>query len=173
MRAGWMLAATCAIAMFEAGFAAAQAPPGPPAGWPNLVAGLKDTPGCLGVETARTASGKNVIFAWFENKEAVLRWYRSDMHRDVMRKFFGNAERRPPLENVPDDSGPLMVIASITFNDKPQFEGTTGLPISQISIEAYKPVTGGSYLGSRFAPDALQVPGSPAHMVKPRTDGKP
>ena len=29
-----------------------------PGGFPDLVAGLKATPGCLGVETARTASGK-------------------------------------------------------------------------------------------------------------------
>jgi hypothetical protein len=165
--------AACVLALCVADYAAAQAPGGPPQGWPNLVAGLRETPGCLGVETAMTATGKNVIFAWFENREAVMRWYRSDMHRDAMRKYFGNAERRPPLENVPDDSGPLMVIASITFSDKPSFETTTNLPISQISIEVYKPVTGGSYLGSRFAPEAVQVPGSPAYAVKPRTGSKP
>ncbi|MDT4898958.1 MAG: hypothetical protein QOH25_4035 [Acidobacteriota bacterium] len=39
-------------------------------GFPDLVAGLKATPGCLGVETARTDSGKSVIFAWFEDKKA-------------------------------------------------------------------------------------------------------
>jgi hypothetical protein len=165
--------AACVLSLCVAGHAAAQAPAGPPPGWPNLVAGLKETPGCIGVETAMTATGKNVIFAWFENREAVMRWYRSDMHRDAMRKYFGNAERRAPLENVPDDSGPLMVIASITFSDKARFEPTTNLPISQISIEVYKPVTGGSYLGSRFAPEALQVPGSPAYAVKPRAGSKP
>jgi hypothetical protein len=169
MRARWMLG-VCVLSLCQAGHAAAQAPAGPPADWPNLVAGLKETPGCLGVETARTPGGKNVIFAWFENREAVIRWYRSDMHRDAMRKYFGNAERRPPLDGIPDDSGPLMVIASVTFSDKPHFEPTTALPISQISIEVYKPVTGGSYLGSRFAPESLTVPGSPAYAVKARTD---
>lgn len=168
-----MLGMICALSLYQASHMTAQTPPGPPPGWPNLVAGLKETPGCLGVETARTASGKNVIFAWFENREAVSRWYRSDMHRDVMRKYFPNAERRPPLENVPDDSGPLMVIASITFSDKPQFETTTNLAISQIAIEVYKPMTGGVYLGSRFAPDALQVPGSPAYTPKAKTVSKP
>lgn len=34
-------------------------------GFPDLVSGLKATPGCLGVETARTASGKEVILARF------------------------------------------------------------------------------------------------------------
>src|SRR5436190_9940646 len=52
--------------------------------FPDLVAGLKATQGCLGVETARTSSGKNVIFAWFEDKKAALRWYTSKMHMQVM-----------------------------------------------------------------------------------------
>ena len=52
-------------------------------GYPDLVGGLKATPGCLGVETARTDSGKQVIFAWFEDKKAVLKWYHSDVHREV------------------------------------------------------------------------------------------
>jgi Antibiotic biosynthesis monooxygenase len=168
-----MIIVACVLSLVQAGHVLAQAPAGPPAGWPDLVSGLKETPGCLGVETARTASGKNVIFAWFENREAVSRWYRSDMHRDAMRKFFPNVERRPPLENVPDDSGPLMVIASVTFSDKPQFQEAPGTPISQIAIEVYKPMTGGIYLGSRFAPDALQVPGSPAYTPKVKTGSKP
>jgi len=172
MRARWMLGMLCVLSLYQAGHVAAQAPAGPPAGWPDLVTGLKETPGCLGVETARTGTGKNVIFAWFENREALSRWYRSDMHRDAMRKYFPNAERRPPLETVPDDSGPLMVIASITFSDKPQFE-TANLAISQIAIEVYRPMTGGVYLGSRFAPDALKVPGSPAYTPKAKTVSKP
>src|SRR5437016_10309430 len=48
-----------------------------PGGFPDLIAGLKATPGCLGVETAMTASKKQVIFAWFEDKKAVLKWYYS------------------------------------------------------------------------------------------------
>jgi hypothetical protein len=34
-------------------------------------------------------------------------------------------------------------------------------------------MTGGIYLGTRFAPDALKVPGSPAYVPKAKTDGKP
>jgi len=48
---------------------------------PSLAAALKESPGCLGVEVARTASGKSVIFAWFEDKKAALAWYNSDTHR--------------------------------------------------------------------------------------------
>ena len=62
-----------------------------------------------------------------------------------------------PLKDVPDDVGPVMAIASITMVEKPQIEGTS-LPISQISIELYKPVTGGIFYGGRFAPESLKVP---------------
>lgn len=132
----------------------------PNGGFPDLVGGLKDTPGCLGVETAQTASGKNVIFAWFENKKAALNWYDSDMHLGVMKKFFpgsGGDENHEPMAGVPDDI-PLMAVASVTFADKPHFD-KTNLPVSQIAIELYTPVSGGLYLGSRFAPDVLKVNG--------------
>ena len=123
-----------------------------------LIAGLKATPGCLGVETARTMSGKNVIFAWFEDKKAVLNWYYSDTHQRAMKAAFPGNQPRKPLADVPDDSGPIMAVASITLGDKPQFEGTS-LPISQISIELYRPLAGGLFLGGRFAPEGLKVPG--------------
>jgi hypothetical protein len=126
-------------------------------GFPDLAAGLKATPGCLGVESARTASGKQVIFAWFENKKAVLKWYHSDMHQQVMKQFFAGRDYKKPLKDVPDDSGPIMAIASITFTDKPRFKETP-LPIKQISIELYQPVGGGIFLGGRFAPEGLKVP---------------
>jgi quinol monooxygenase YgiN len=124
--------------------------------FPNLIESIKGTKGCLGVEAARTMSGKNVIFAWFEDKEAVKAWYYSEYHQQMMKQFFPDAGATPPLRDVPDDVGPIMAIASITMADKPKYEGLT-LPISQISIELYTPVTGGIFLGSRFAPEALKV----------------
>lgn len=131
-------------------------PAGGDAGFPNLVAGLKETPGCLGVETARVRGGKNVIFAWFENKAAVVKWYRSDMHMGVMKRFFPEDTPRAPLKGISDDEGPIMVIASITMLAKPTENGP---PISQIAIELYKPLPGGAFLGERFAPAKVKVPG--------------
>lgn len=127
-------------------------------GFPDLVAGLKATPGCLGVETARTDSGKSVIFAWFEDKKAALKWYYSGMHQGAMKGFFPGHKADTPLKNVPDNSGPILAIASITMSDKANFKEST-LPISQIAIELYQPVSGGIFLGGRFAPDTLKVPG--------------
>ncbi len=134
-------------------------------GFPDLVSGLKATPGCLGVETATTSGGKNVIFAWFENKDAVLKWYYSDMHQAVMKKFFPTREHHPPLEGI-EGEGPIMAIASITMADQAQFEATK-LPISQIAIELYRPASGGIFLGGRFAPDALKVPGLRSVTTRP------
>ena len=156
--------AFCGVMTLAAPFGSPTACPAadPPAndagaGFQFLVTALKGSPGCLGVETARTTSGKLVIFAWFEDKKAVLKWYHSDTHRQVMKQFFPGREYSKPLKEVPDNSGPIMAIASITFTDKPRFKETR-LPISQISIELYRPVSGGISLGGRFAPEGLKVP---------------
>jgi hypothetical protein len=125
-------------------------------GLPDLVGALKKTPGVLGVDAGRMMSGKNVIFAWFENKKAVMEWYNSPVHQGAMKMFGGQGSYRKPLEMVKDDSGPLLVIASITMADKPKFK-ESNLPISQIAIELYQPVPGGAALGGRFAPSSVKV----------------
>ena len=125
-------------------------------GFGDLVAAVKASPGCLGVETAKTDSGKSVIFAWFEDKKAALKWYNSETHQKLVKQFFparaGNAN---PMAGVPDDSGPLMVIASVTPADKPAKDAP---PFKQIAIEIYQPVTGGLSLGGKFAPKEMKVP---------------
>lgn len=126
--------------------------------FPDLGAGLKSTEGCLGVESARSESGKQVIFAWFKDKESVLNWYNSDMHQGVMKKFFPQRSNNDPLGDIPDDSGPIMAIASITFSDQSKFSETQ-LPISQIAIELYAPLPGGVSIGGRFAPESLPLEG--------------
>lgn len=130
-------------------------------GFPDLVGALKATPGCIGVETARTSGGKQVIFVWFEDKKAVLNWYYSETHQNLVKQFFpaapaGTAARKP-MGDVPDE-GPVLAIASLTMSDKPQGDATS-LPVSQIAIELYRPLPGGLALGGRFAPAALKVPG--------------
>lgn len=129
-----------------------------PASGPDLVSALKAVPGCLGVETARTATGKQVIFAWFENKKALLDWYYSPVHQQLMAQFFPGATRRAPMPDVVDNGQPILAIASLTMVEKP-VSGITTLPISQIAIELYQPLPGGIALGGRFSPTALKVPG--------------
>lgn len=131
---------------------------GKDAGFADLIAALKATPGCLGVETAQTGSGKQVIFAWFEDKKAALKWYYSDTHQAAMKRFFPDRKRSDkPLAAVKDDSGPIMVVASLTPNEKPTKENPK--PFTQIAIEVYQPLGGGLSIGGRFAPDKMKVPG--------------
>ena len=75
----------------------------------------------------------------------------------MQRAFFPDQEFGTPLEQVPDNIGPVLAIASITMAEKSEFEETS-MPISQIAIELYTPISGGLFLGGRFGPDSLEVP---------------
>jgi hypothetical protein len=121
---------------------------------PDLVGPLKATPGCLGVETAQTGSGKFVIFAWFEDRKALLNWYSSDLHQQLM--TMGPPPNHPPLQDIADGTGPILAIASLTPSASP---GTSAQPYSQIAIELYQPLPGGAYISGRFAPSSVKVPG--------------
>ena len=86
-----LLLATLIFAPGATAFAQTAAPPANPLmALPELV---KASPGCLGVETAMTNSGKMVIFAWFENKKAALAWYYSQPHQ-MLTKMSGGPARR-------------------------------------------------------------------------------
>ena len=128
------------------------------AGFPDLVGALKATPGVLGVETARTAGGKQVIFAWFENKKAVLTWYYSDTHRSLQKMFAPGSPARTPMADVPDDGTPVLAIASLTLSNTPP-SAESPFPVTQISIELYRPLPGGLAAGGRFSPMSMKVPG--------------
>src|SRR5471032_3155742 len=159
--------------MIAAQAPAAQAPPAP-AGLPDLVGALKATPGVLGVDAAQTMSGKQVIFAWFENRQAVLNWYNSDVHRKVMNGF-APGPRRPdgPLAGIKDDSGPILAIASLTIDRAAMQRGDLKAGTTQIAIELYAPLPGGLAAGGRFAPSTVKVPGLievPMSAVPPTKD---
>ena len=148
-------------AIFTPAIIAAQTPAPPPGGGiPDLLGPLRATPGVLGVEAAQTMSGKQVIFAWFENKQAVLNWYNSDVHRRLMNGF-SSGGRRPdgPLAGITDDSGPILAIASVTLDMAAMKSGDLKAATRQIAIELYAPLPGGLAAGGRFAPSAMKVPG--------------
>jgi hypothetical protein len=148
----------------------AQAPPpqGPPAGLPDLIGMLKATPGVLGVDAAQTMSGKQVIFAWFENKKAALNWYYSPDHQNLMKTLAsGGTPGRTPMADVPDDGNPILAVASLTLSKQPQVSGVQ-LPVSQIAIELYAPLPGGLAAGGRFAPSSVKVKGLVDVPIVPR-----
>jgi hypothetical protein len=152
-----VLAAAIFTPSILAAQAAAQTPNG---GLPDLVGALKATPGVLGVDAGRMVSGKQVIFAWFADKQAALNWYNSDVHRQLMNGY-GSGARRPggPLAGVKDDSGPILAIASITMDMAAVKDGDLKAATRQIAIELYAPLPGGLAAGGRFAPSTVKVPG--------------
>jgi len=152
-----ILAALVFVPAILAGQQQGASPQRPGGGFPDLVGALKATPGVLGVETARTQGGKQVIFAWFENKKAALTWYYSDTHRSLQKAFAPGSPARTPMADVPDDGSPIMAIASLTLAGAPSAENP--FPVSQIAIELYKPLPGGLAAGGRFAPSTMKVPG--------------
>ena len=149
-----------AAAIFTPVALAAQAPAPPAGGLSGLIGALKATPGVLGVDAGQMISGKQVIFAWFENKQAVMNWYNSDVHRKLMNGF-SSGPRRPegPLAGVKDDSGPILTIASVTIDVAAMKSGDLKGATSQIAIELYAPLPGGLAAGGRFAPSSVKVPG--------------
>jgi hypothetical protein len=161
---------SCLMSLPAPGSPPGSPPASPPANpgkglpFPDLVGAVQASPGCLGVETAKTKSGKLVIFAWFEDKQAAQTWYYSDFHQGLIKRFVPNAKGdREPLADVPEDSGPIMVVASITPNDKPTKEHPS--PFKQIAIELYQPLGGGLAVGGRFAPEKMKLP-SPRKAAK-------
>ena len=151
-----LIVVALAVLVFSPAALLAQAPA---SAMPDLAGMLKSQPGVAGVEVARTASGRQVLFAWFDNKQAALAWFYSDAHQRLMRGLApGAAPTRQPLADIADDSGPIMVIASFTPAEAPRVPGVA-LPLAQIAIELYAPLPGGFAAGGRFAPDAVRVKG--------------
>jgi hypothetical protein len=149
-----------------------EAQAGPPNGdlGKMLIEGLKSTPGCLGVETAQTSSKKSVIIAWFKDARAARKWYYHPTHERMVAMTGGDVTENKPLEHVADNV-PVMVMASITFSDRPEIEGIP-MPIKQIAIELYAPLPGGAAVGGRMAPDAFPI----KHMdgyPEPKEDEQP
>lgn len=144
--------------------APASSQDGPPAGaapgnmdlGAMLVKGLTETPGCLGVDLGEFKSGRQSVFAWFEDKAAVKAWYYSRTHMGMVNMVMGDEEPPPPLEHVTED-GPILVIASITPTEKPEIPGFP-MPINQISIELFRALPGGAHVNGRLSPDTFTVP---------------
>lgn len=121
-----------------------------------LINSLKAVEGCLGVDAGQMSSGKNVIIGWFEDAEAARRWYAHPTHRMLMGVAGARAgDDEKPLAHV-EEGVPLMVIAAITFTERPEIQGIP-MPISQISIEVYQAAPGGAYINGKLAPESFKV----------------
>jgi hypothetical protein len=129
--------------------------PGQPEFRKILVEAAQASPGCLGVKLGRTEDGTNVIFAWFQNKQALVAWYKSDFHQWAMKTAFPNQSfNREPLPDVPEDSGQILALVTLKQASTP-LPGSP-LPIETIGIELYTPLPDGVAVGGRFAPQSVK-----------------
>jgi Antibiotic biosynthesis monooxygenase len=156
-----LIAASIAAITYAAACSAspAQGPlPGQPEFRKLLVEAAQASPGCLGVKLGQTEDGTGVIFAWFENKQALVAWYKSDFHQWAMKTAFPNQEfNREPLPDVPENSGQILALVTLKQGDTP-LQGST-IPIVTIGIELYTPLPDGVAVGGRFAPRSVRHPG--------------
>ncbi|QYK46887.1 MAG: hypothetical protein KF838_08820 [Phycisphaeraceae bacterium] len=120
-----------------------------------LAESLQSVDGCLGVESARTQSGKNVIVAWFKDVESARVWYHHPTHRRMIEMTGGDPDVKKPMRHVKDGT-PVMVMATITPSARPEIEGVP-MPISQISIELYTSLPGGASINGRFSPEGFPI----------------
>jgi len=151
----WTIAIAAALSTAAASPAFPQTPQ---PGFAALLEAARAHPGCLGIDTGQTASGKRVIFAWFEDKAALVSWYKSEAHQRAMKVAFPNLTfNREPLPDTPDNSGQILAIVSLKLNESPSPDGAR-LPIGTIGIELYTPLPGGVAVGGRFAPKSVRVP---------------
>src|SRR5262250_1199583 len=106
------IAATACAALSMPAFAQGVLP-GQPEFGKLLVEAAQASPGCLGVKLGRTGDGTNVIFAWFENKHALVAWYKSDFHQWAMKTAFPNQNfNREPLPDVPENGGQILALVT-------------------------------------------------------------
>jgi hypothetical protein len=158
-----LAAATCCAWPVPSG--AQDAHPGEPGYGEQLVKAVLASPGALGIETGRTIKGRLVIFAWFENKKALVDWYKSDFHMGGAKWAFPNQTfDREPLPDMPENSGQILALVTLKFAEKPASDAAAAgaasrPPIESIGIELYTPLPGGVAVGGRFAPKSVRVPG--------------
>lgn len=117
-----------------------------------------DVPGCLGARSMEK-DGVQISFVWFEDRESLIGWCKSRKHMatatQIMKMAGDGLEMREPLSSAPDEEGPFLVIMTL----KPKKNPNQGFPLEQLSMEIYKPVDGGMFIGKRFAPEKLEVTG--------------
>lgn len=123
----------------------------------KLVEAIGSVDGMLGMHTARSHDGIELIMAWFEDRAAVMRWFLHPYHRKLLRDA-GRPEDYVAAEHFGNDVGPILVIASVAYRDQPvslagsMFDDPQGRRPSRFAIEYYVPLPGGAYMVEPFAP---------------------
>ena len=127
----------------------------------ELLSALRSVDGVYGVKSARVHDGTELIFAWFEDKSAVLRWFEHSYHRKLLRDA-GRPEDNVAAEHFGDKVGPILVVASVAYAPArgsihaSMFDDPVAGRPTRFAIEYYTPLPGGAYMIEPFAPPGVQ-----------------
>ncbi len=132
----------------------------------KIISSMKSVDGVYDVHTARSHDGVELIMAWFENRDAVLRWFNHPYHRKLLRDA-GRPEDGVAAQHFGNDVGPILIIASVAYHNQPaslegsMFDDPDGRRPTRFSVEYYVPLAGGAYMSETFAPTAVtaNIPG--------------
>ncbi|MBL9150750.1 MAG: hypothetical protein JNM94_18845 [Phycisphaerae bacterium] len=130
---------------------------------PTTLAALRQSPGCLSAEAGQVGQ-KRAIFAMFRDKAATVEWYRSSAHQTLVDqvRFYRQGEH-DPLAHVPDGTGPILVIASMTPTNPDTHGGSSQL----LAVELFTPLDA----GVRFGGASLLPRGDSARSASPASAG--
>lgn len=112
---------------------------------------LRSIPGCLGVELAHSESGRHSILAWFEDKDALVRWYYSSFHKNLQRTYFPEETPGEPLAHVPYPGGPIVATASFTLTHEMD-PASPMLSLQEITVDLFSPLSADTLLGTALDP---------------------
>lgn len=112
---------------------------------------LRSIPGCLGVELAHSESGRHSILAWFEDKDALVRWYYSSFHKNLQSTYFPEETPGEPLAQVPYPGRPIIAIASFTLAHEMD-PASPMLSLKEITVELFSPLSADTLLGTSLGP---------------------
>ena len=127
----------------------------------QLLEEIASVEGAYAVKSARVHDGTELIFAWFEDRAAVLRWFEHPYHRKLLRDA-GRPEDGVAAQHFGDDVGPILVLASVAYPAErgsihaSMFDDPVAGRPSRFSVEYYVPLAGGAYMVEPFAPPGVQ-----------------
>ena len=119
------------------------------------------------------AAARQVIFAWFENKKALLTWYTSETHIHAMQSVFpGHQPSATALKDIPDGHGPILTIASVTSGSirRPQRRRAHRRSRQIVDRALRTTARRGLAVGGRFAPAGAESAGL-RELTPPTTAG--
>jgi hypothetical protein len=107
----------------------------------DFAPGLRNARGCDHVQVSHTSNGREMFIAWFASRDALLEWFHGDLHDRLENTEFTDDQFDKLVSSVPDRSGPLLTVLTVTRVGRFRFEGPRP-PRIELGIEYFRPESG-------------------------------